>query len=142
MLGKSPIDYFSDLFIVAMVIMWIFDSVYESIIATYVTISSIQLSRELGFSAIDTSMWSSIGTNISVPLGAGGAVWLIKCGVQRAIRISGGKKETPDFPDIDVGETDGLDYIDIDNSNEEDRDDNSIILNNVHDRSRNSNDTY
>lgn len=121
MFGKSPIDYFSDLFIIAMVVMWIIDSVYESIIATYVTLSSVSLSYQLGYDAINTSMWSSIGTNIAVPLGAGGAVWLIKCGVQRAIRISKGKVETPDFPDIDTntGEADGLEYVDFDNSNEE-----------------------
>ena len=65
---QSPINYFSDLFITAMVLMWIADNVYQSIIATSVTISSIILSFQTGMSCLDTSMWSSIGTNVAIPL--------------------------------------------------------------------------
>lgn len=98
---KSPINFFSDLFIVAMVIMWIADNIYESMIASAVTISSIVLSFQTGSSQFETSMWSSIGANICIPLGAGGAVWLIKCAVQHAIANKQGKQAEMDFPDID-----------------------------------------
>lgn len=99
-LKKSPINYFSDLFIVAMVVMWIVDNIYESIIATIVTISSIILSHKLGTACYDTSMWSSIGTNVAIPLSCGGAIWMIKNSIQHAISNYKGKDATPDFPAI------------------------------------------
>lgn len=99
-LKKSPINYFSDLFIIAMVLMWIVDNVYESIIATIVTISSISLSHQSGTNCIDTSMWSSIGTNVAIPLSCGGAIWMIKNSVQHAISNYKGKDATKDFPAV------------------------------------------
>lgn len=96
---KSPINYFSDLFIVAMVLMWIVDNVYQSVIATIVTISSISLSYETAMNCIDTSMWASIGTNVAIPLSCGGAIWMIKNSVQHAISNYKGKDATKDFPD-------------------------------------------
>jgi hypothetical protein len=95
---KSPINYFSDLFIIAMVVMWIIDNVYQSIIATIVTISSIALSKEIGMNCIDTSMWSSIGTNVAIPLSCGGAIWMIKNSIQHAINNYRGKEAPMDFP--------------------------------------------
>lgn len=95
---NSPINYFSDLFIVAMVLMWIVDNVYQSIIATAVTISSVLLSHETGMVCYDTSMWSSIGTNVAVPLSCGGAIWMVKNSVQHAIRNYRGKIAPKDFP--------------------------------------------
>ena len=97
-LRKSPINYFSDLFIVAMVSLWIFDAVYQSIIATAVTVSSVILSHQSGMNCYDTSMWSSIGTNVAVPLSCGGAVWMIKNSIQHAISYSKGKRAREDFP--------------------------------------------
>lgn len=99
-LKRSPINYFSDLFIVAMVVMWIVDNVYQSIIATIVTISSIALSKEVGMNCYDTSMWSSIGTNVAIPLSCGGAIWMIKNSVQHAISNYKGKDVTQDFPAV------------------------------------------
>lgn len=99
-LKKSPINYFSDLFIVAMVVMWIADNVYESIIATIVTISSIMLSYETGMNCYDTSMWSSIGTNVAIPLSCGGAIWMVKNSVQHAISNMKGKRAHEDFPAV------------------------------------------
>lgn len=99
-LNKSPINYFSDLFIVAMVAMWIVDNVYESIVATAVTISSIILSHQSGMNCYDTSMWTSIGTNVAVPLSCGGAIWMIKNSVQHAISNYKGKDATQDFPAV------------------------------------------
>lgn len=97
---KSPINYFSDLFIVAMVIMWIVDNVYQSIIASVVTISSVILSGKTGVTCYDTSMWSSIGTNVAIPLSCGGAVWMIKNSIQHAIKNYKGEDAKPDFPAV------------------------------------------
>lgn len=99
-LKKSPINYFSDLFIVAMVSLWIADNVYQAIVATSVTISSIILSHQTGMTCYDTSMWSSIGTNVAIPLSCGGAVWMIKNSVQHAISNYKGKEAVKDFPAV------------------------------------------
>ena len=100
-LGRSPINYYSDLFIVAMVLMWIVDNIYESIIATIVTIASVILSHETGASCYDTTMWASIGANVAVPLSCGGAVWMVKNSVQHAISYYKGKEAVKDFPSVE-----------------------------------------
>lgn len=97
-LRESPINYFSDLFIVAMVCLWIADNVYQTIIASAVTISSIILSVQTGASCYDTSMWASIGMNVAVPLSCGGGIWMIKNSIQHAISYSKGKRACMDFP--------------------------------------------
>ena len=97
-INRSPINYFSDLFIVAMVSLWIADNVYQAIIATSGTISSIVLSHQTGMTCYDTSMWSSIGSNVAVPLSCGGAVWMIKNSIQHAISNYKGKEAAKDFP--------------------------------------------
>ena len=99
-LQRSPINYFSDLFIVAMVSMWIIDNVYQSIIATIVTISSIVLSNQTGMNCFDTSMWSSIGSNVAIPLSAGGALWMVKNAIQHSIANRKGKQAKADFPAV------------------------------------------
>ncbi|MCD8364704.1 MAG: hypothetical protein LUC83_02595 [Clostridiales bacterium] len=101
-LQNSFINYLSDLFIAVAVIFWIVDNVYESIIASIVTLSSVKLSAEVGYACYDTSMWSSIGTNVAIPLATGGSVWLIKCAVQHAIANNKGKQAHMDFPRVDV----------------------------------------
>ena len=95
---ESPINYFSDLFIVAMVLMWIADNIYQSIIATILTISSIVLSHETNTNCYDTSMWASIGTNVAIPLSCGGAIWMVKNSIQHAISNYRGKLAHQDFP--------------------------------------------
>lgn len=97
---ESPINYFSDLFIVAMVLMWIADNIYQSIIATILTISSILLSHETNMNCYDTSMWASIGTNVAIPLSCGGAIWMVKNSIQHAISNYRGKLAHKDFPAI------------------------------------------
>lgn len=99
-LKESPINYFSDLFIVAMVVLWIVDNIYQSVVATIVTISSIILSNQTGVWSIDTSMWPSIGTNVALPLSCGGAIWMIKNSIQHAISNSRGEQAHEDFPSI------------------------------------------
>ena len=83
-----------------MVVMWIADNVYESVIATIVTISSVIVSIQTGESCFDTSMWVSIGTNVSIPLSCGGAIWMIKNSVQHAIRNYQGRTVEKDFPAV------------------------------------------
>lgn len=97
---KSPINYFSDLFITAMVLMWIFDNIYQSLIATTVTVSSVILSLQTGMSCYDTSMWTSIGSNVAIPLSCGGAIWMVKNAIQHAISNSKGEIAKQDFPAI------------------------------------------
>lgn len=105
---ESPINYFSDLLICAMVVLWIADNLWETLIATIVTVSSIFLSFQAGYGCYDTSMWSSIGTNIAIPLSAGGAIWMVKNGVQHAIANRDGKQAHMDFPAINAeGQDDG-----------------------------------
>ena len=87
-----------------MVILWIADIVYETIVATSVTIASVILSFQTGISYIDTSMWSSIGNNVAIPLAGGGAVWLVKCGVQHAIANKNNRQAHMDFPKVDGAE--------------------------------------
>lgn len=99
-LRKSPINYFSDLFIVSMVLLWVFDCVYESIIATIVTISSVIISSQTGMNYYDTSMWASIGTNVAIPLSCGGAIWMIKNSIQHAISNRRGERAHEDFPAV------------------------------------------
>lgn len=99
-LKQSPINYFSDLFIVAMVVMWIVDNIYQSIIATIVTVSSAILSHQSGMNCYDTSMWASIGTNVAIPLSCGGAIWMIKNSIQHAISNHKGKRAHEDFPAV------------------------------------------
>lgn len=97
---KSPINYFSDLFIIAMVLMWMADNIYQAVIATVVTISSVVLSCQTGMNCYDTSMWSSIGTNVAIPLSCGGAIWMIKNSIQHAISNYKGKLAHEDFPAV------------------------------------------
>lgn len=101
-LGESQINYFSDLFIAAMVLLWIADSVWEALIATVVTLSSVAVSVIAGENCYEIGMWSSIGANIALPLSAGGALWMIKNAVQHAIANSRNKECPHDFPDLEV----------------------------------------
>lgn len=106
--AKSPINFFSDLFIVAMVTLWIVDIIWESSIATAVTISSIILSFRTGVQSYDTSMWPSIGANVSIPLSAGGALWMIKNAILHGVKAHKDKKVDIDFPPVNA---DGEDEI-------------------------------
>lgn len=102
------IHFFSDLFIAAMVCMWIADCIYESIVATTVTIASIVLSFQTGQPCFDTSMWANIGANVVIPLSAGGAIWMIKNAVQHALANRKGKECKHDFAEVE-----GADIVDL-----------------------------
>ena len=99
-LKRSPINYFSDLFIVSMVVMWIVDNLYQSIIASIVTVSSVVVSHQTGMNCYDTSMWASIGANVAIPLSCGGAIWMIKNSIQHAISNKKGEQAKEDFPAV------------------------------------------
>ena len=120
-LNKSPINYFSDLFIVAMVVMWIIDNIYESVIATIVTVSSVILSIQTGENCYDTSMWVSIGTNVAIPLSCGGAIWMIKNAIQHAINNEKGKNVEKDFPAVNPEGEDEEIELEQEASNETER---------------------
>ena len=94
---ESPINYFSDLFIVAMVLAWITVLLVMMGVGIY---SAITLH--------ETSIWSDIGTLVAVPLSCGGAIWMIKNSVQHAILNNRGESCPHDFPKVNAdGEDDG-----------------------------------
>lgn len=96
-LAKSPINYFSDLFIVAMVVAWIVAIVVMTVMAVYATVVFQ-----------DTSVWSEVGTLVAVPLTAGGAIWMVKNSVQHAIAYNRGERAKMDFPAVEAnGQDDG-----------------------------------
>ena len=90
-LNKSPINYFSDLFIVMMVVTWIATTALVAAFAVYATVAMA-----------DTTLWSNLVELVSVPLSAGGAIWMIKNAVQHAIANKNGKRADMDFPATEV----------------------------------------
>lgn len=97
MLNKSPINYFSDLFIVAMVLGWIIVLLVMIGFAAYATINYA-----------DVSIWSDVANLVAIPLSAGGAIWMIKNSVQHAIANNRGEQAKMDFPKVNAdGENDG-----------------------------------
>lgn len=93
---KGPINYFSDLFIAAMVAAWIITIAAMIVMAVYSTV----INR-------DNSIWSDLGILVAAPLSAGGAVWMIKNSVQHAIANKAGRRAEMDFPAVDAPEEDG-----------------------------------
>ena len=90
-LKNSPINYFSDLFVVAMVVAWIVTIIIMMIFAIY---SNIKLE--------DTSVWSYVWELVGIPLSAGGAMWMLKNSVQHAIANQQGRECKKDFPKVPV----------------------------------------
>ena len=85
-LSKSCINYFSDLFIAAMVVTWIITIVFMIAFAIYSTLVWA-----------DNSSWSDLGNLVAVPLTAGGAIWMVKNSVQHAIANKQGRECPHDF---------------------------------------------
>ena len=108
-LGKSPINYFSDLFVFSMVAAWILALIVMTFAAFY---SMIVLK--------DTSVWVEVGALVAVPLTAGGAIWMIKNSVQHAIATHKGEQCPHDFPAVNAeGEDGGIEEPVIENFDEE-----------------------
>lgn len=98
MLDKSPINYFSDLFVVTMVIAWIIAIIVMMIAAVFATMNFC-----------DTSIWGYVANLVSTPLSYGGAIWMIKNSVQHAIAYNRGETAHQDFPKVNAdGENDGV----------------------------------
>ena len=93
---ESPINYFSDLFIVAMVVAWIVVLIIMVIMAVYATIVLAV-----------TDIWSYVWELTGIPLTAGGAIWMIKNSVQHAIANNQGKECPSDFPAVKAEGEDG-----------------------------------
>lgn len=90
-LQESPIKYFSDLFIVAMVLVWIFTIIAMISMGIYSTIVYA-----------NNSIWTDLGALVAVPLSAGGAIWMIKNSVQHAILNKRGIEAPADFAAVNV----------------------------------------
>ncbi|MCD7858005.1 MAG: hypothetical protein LUG55_09455 [Clostridiales bacterium] len=98
LLRESPINYMSDLFIVAMVLSWIIVIFIMVVMAIWATVN-----------LADTSVWCYVQELTGVPLTAGGAIWMVKNGVQHAIANNKGKQAHMDFPAVNAdGEDDGI----------------------------------
>lgn len=97
-LNKSPINYFSDLFIIAMVLLWIAITLVMTAMAVFSTIAFQ-----------DNGIWPDVGALVAVPLTAGGGIWMIKNSVQHAIAYKQGRRAKMDFPAVEAeGQDDGL----------------------------------
>ncbi len=92
-LNKSPINYFSDLFVIVMVLAW-------AIAILVMLLVGVFASEEVSNAAI----WSSIDNMVTSPLSAGGALWMIKNGINHAIAGTQGKVAEKDFPNVEVEE--------------------------------------
>lgn len=100
-LAKSPINYFSDLFVVGMVAGWIVTLAVMVIMAIYSTIG-----------LKDNTLWTEVKDVAVTPLSVGGAIWMVKNSVQHAIANSKGKEAPMDFPKVNAnGEDDGAEEI-------------------------------
>ena len=92
-LTKNHISYFSDLFVMAMVVLWILVVLIMVGTAIYATVV-----------IADTSIWCYVQELVAVPLTAGGAIWMVKCAVQHAMASSKGEECKADFPKVPVDE--------------------------------------
>ena len=92
-LRESPINYFSDLFICAIVVIWIAGIILLAIAAW----------RAMSLYA-DTSIWCYVADLVSTPIAAGAGMWMVKNAVQHAISNYKGKEVPPDFARVDVEE--------------------------------------
>ncbi|MCC8128623.1 MAG: hypothetical protein LIO51_01615 [Clostridiales bacterium] len=88
-LNKSPINYFSDLFVIVMVCGWILVLIVEVIFAIYGTVV-----------LADLSGWAYVDNTVTIPLTAGGAIWMVKNSVQHAIANNKGEQAVMDFPAV------------------------------------------
>lgn len=112
-LNDSPINYFSDLFIVAMVIGWIVILIIMVIVGIWATVK-----------LEDTSIWAYVWELTGIPLTAGGAIWMIKNSVQHSIANKQGKRAHMDFPKVDASEEiDGMEEPMDFTSDDEENDD-------------------
>ena len=92
-LCESPINYFSDLFVAAMVLLWI-----AAIVV--MTAAAIWATAAIG----DTSIWCEVGTLVAAPVTCGAGIWMVKNSVQHAIANAKGERAHMDFPAVEEAE--------------------------------------
>ncbi len=95
-LKKSPIDYFSDLFMCVAVLYWV-------VIGAIMTVEGIYSTHILQ----DTSMWSYVESYVSNPVSCGIMLWMAKNAAQHTIAYWQGRTANKNFTDDE--ETDDLD---------------------------------
>ena len=108
-LKESPINYFSDLFICAIVVVWIAGIILLAIAAW----------RAMSLYA-DTSIWCYVADLVSTPIAAGAGMWMVKNAVQHAITNYKGKEVPPDFARVDVEEMEKEEAASEEEEDEED----------------------
>lgn len=108
-IGESKINYYSDLFVCAAVILWIVGAAIFTPMAVYAT-----------FVFMDVSIWSYWVEYITIPIASGLGLWMIKNCVNHAMYNRGGKEAPYDFPKVNAeGEDDGVES-NTDSNEEED----------------------
>ena len=95
-LGRSPINYWSDLFIVFMVAGWAVAIPVMAAAATYAMVANG-----------DSGIWQYFTELVTVPLASGSCIWLVKCSVQHAIANHRGEECPSDFPRVEGAELNG-----------------------------------
>lgn len=98
-LKRSPINYFSDLFIIGTVLFWMLFCLVGEAVAVIVTFSSIAVSIESGISQYDVQLWGIVSTVVLAPITVGVGGWLVKCAGQHWMANKRGEKADYDFPD-------------------------------------------
>ena len=93
-LQRSPISYFSDLFVAVMVVGWV---------AVLVIMVGFAAYTNLALSSAE--VWPTVAEMVTIPLSAGGAIWMVKNSVQHAIANSRGERAREDFPSVDASDT-------------------------------------
>lgn len=93
-LQRSPISYFSDLFVAVMVVGWVAVLVIMVGFAAYTNLA-----------LASAEVWPTVAEMVTIPLSAGGAIWMVKNSVQHAIANSRGERAREDFPSVDASDT-------------------------------------
>lgn len=116
-IDNGPINYFSDLFIVAMVVAWI---VIIVIMVVFSIISTVVHA--------DNSIWTDLANLVAMPLSCGGALWMIKNAVQHNMAGKQGKEVPFDFPKVNAdGEDDGFEEYYKNKQEESDNDEDTTV---------------
>lgn len=100
-LKKSPINYFSDLFIVFVAVFWMCFTIAITTISIIVTVQSMNMSWTFEQIAIDTTLWAITATNVVAPVVATVITWMLKNKKQWEETIKQGDVPEMDFPDND-----------------------------------------
>ncbi len=95
-LQKSPIHYFSDLFMFSVVVIWLMVIVNMLAGAWVATVRNC-----------DNSIWSDLGVLTAVPLSCGVAGWMARICINHHNANQQGKQAAMDLPDLEPFDTEG-----------------------------------